>query len=82
MRVVFKKAITERINEAKDEALLAGRSIEKIVLTKEEMDELARRVDLQWLVPLATTPGGLRWITPPPKVERITQFLGIRIEQE
>lgn len=77
MKVIFHKPIHQRISEARAEALTQNKTIEKIVLTEQEMDELAAWCDsaMYW------APGSIRWLGQH-KTQRVTAFMGIRIEQE
>lgn len=77
MKVIYHKPIHQRIAEARRDALMQNKPIEKIVVTESEMDELAAWCESA----MYYAPGGLRWLHRP-KPERVTQFMGIRIEQE
>lgn len=77
MKVLYHIPINERIAKARTEALLAQRAVDKIILTEAEMDELAAWCESCMYM----APGGIRWLNKP-KAERVTHFMGIRIEQE
>lgn len=40
MKVIYKKSIFEKVNEARREAAVLGKEIEKIILNKDEQTEL------------------------------------------
>jgi hypothetical protein len=48
MRLIFKKPIDEKINEALNEAVKNDKEVEEIVLTRKELDELKDIVKIRF----------------------------------
>lgn len=71
MQIIYTKPISEQIIEAQAEAMRSGRRIEKIVLTRDEFDQLKTEARRDWGV-------GRKIILTP----SVTMFAGVRLEIE